>query len=1066
MIGTADDATPTEATQDLPAAAPWAGRAAAILALLALLPIGSAALDGPETARSPLEKEMARALSFRLVGPYRGGRVVAVAGVPSSPRTFYMGSTGGGVWRTTDGGAAWTNVSDGFFGSASIGALAVALSDPNVVYAGTGETCLRNNISAGDGIYRSDDAGRTWRHAGLPDAGQIGKVRIHPRDPDLVYVAVLGHAFGPSSERGVYRTRDGGRSWQRVLFVTNTAGAVDVSMDPSNPRVLYAATWEVVRKPWTLVSGGPGSGIHKSTDGGDTWTRLQSGLPAGVMGKIGVAVSPADPQRVWALVEAAPGEGGLYRSDDGGASFRLINKDKRLLTRPFYYMHLEPHPTDRDVLFCPAHGRWMLRSADGGQSFSVMPGGGDNHALWMSPRDPAIMILGDDGGARVTFDGGKSWSPQDNQPTAEIYSLALDNGFPWRLYGAQQDSGTISVPSRTSRSGIELRDCYPVGGGEHGDIAVDPRDPNIVYAGNYEGILERYDHRTGQTRRINVYPQYGEGVASRNYRYRFAIIAPVRVSAHDPSILYHASQFVHRSHDEGQSWEIASPDLSRNDKTKQDESGGPITRDHTGPEVYGAIVALEESPLARGILWAGTDDGLVHISRDDGKSWTNVTPRDLPEWGSVNRIEPSHHAPGRAFLAVHRYRLDDFAPYVFRTDDFGRSWVRIADGRNGIPARHFVRVVREDPEHKGLLYAGTEYGLYVSLDDGRTWQRFQLNLPVTAVTDIQIRDRDLAVSTMGRSFWVLDDLTPLHTRAQGALGTEARLLRPRDTLRMAGSSSQESPSERPAQGRNPPSGALVDYVLPGNAVDEVRLEFRDAAGVLVRAVSSKDSRERRPSAQVGLQRFVWDLRQEAPKVPPTSFHAKGLEGPIVPPGVYEARLRVGALERSERFEVRKDPRLATTLDDFREQSALALEIRDRLSRLFAAHGRSQALRTQLKALFEGPSTGSGPPLQAAAKTLSEALLAIEADLIDPRIELPIEVIHFGPKLDFELLDLYGTVEEAEARPTEGMKARFRDLDAALMATLGRFRPLGAQVDGVNRLVRENGLPLPALEEPR
>jgi photosystem II stability/assembly factor-like uncharacterized protein len=997
---------------------------------------------------------MARALSFRLIGPYEGGRVVAVAGVPSSPRTFYMGSTGGGVWKTTDGGGSWTNVSDGFFGSASIGALAVAPSDPNVIYAGTGETCLRNNISAGDGVYRSDDAGRTWRHAGLREAGQIGRIRIHPRDPDLVYVAVLGHAFGPNPERGVFRSRDGGRSWERVLFVSATAGAVDLSMDAANPRVLYAATWEVVRKPWTLISGGPGGGVHKTTDGGDTWTRLQGGLPTGIVGKVGVAVSPADPQRVWALVEAAPGQAGLYRSDDAGGRFTLINKDKRPLARAFYYVHLEPHPTDRHVLFSPSHGRWMLRSGDGGQTFTEMRGGGDNHALWVNPRDPDIMILGDDHGAKVTYDGMASWSSQDNQPTAEIYSLALDNGFPWRLYGARQDNSTISVPSRTSRATIGPSDGYAVGGGEHGDIAVDPRDPNIVYAGNYEGILERYDHRTGQTRNVSPYPQYGEGVPSKDFRYRAAIIAPVRVSAHDPKVLYHTTQFVHRSRDEGHRWETISPDLSRNDVTKQQESGGPITRDHTGVEVYSAIVAFEESPLERGILWAGTDDGLIHVSRDDGKTWTNVTPKDLPEWGTVSRIEPSRHAAGRAFAAVHRYRLDDFTPYAFRTDDFGRTWVRIADGRGGIPPSHFVRVVREDPERKGLLYAGTEYGLYVSLDDGATWQRFQLNLPVSPVTDLKIRDRDLAVSTMGRSFWILDDLTPLVARASGSLGGEARLLRPRDALRMQGSS-----SERPGHGRNPPSGALVHYVLPAGVTEEVRIELRDASGKVLRTVSSKDAGDRRLSTEPGLNRFVWDLREEPPRVPASSFHARRLEGPVVPPGVYEARLRVGTVERTERFEVKQDPRLATTPDEFREEHALALDIRDRLSRLFAAQQRSLALRSQMKGLFEGGS-GSPTPLQTAARELSDALLAAESALVDPRIELPIEVIHFGPPLDFELIDLYGLVQDADARPSEGMKARFRDLDAELTAALGRLKALDGKIAEVNRLVREQGLPLP------
>jgi photosystem II stability/assembly factor-like uncharacterized protein len=989
-----------------------------------------------KAAPSALEAQFARALRFRFVGPWEGGRVVAVAGVPEEPRTFYMGSTGGGVWKTTDAGTRWTNVSDGFFGSASVSSLAVASSDANVVYAATGETCLRNNISAGDGVYRSDDAGRSWRHAGLGDSGQIGKVRVHPKDPDLVYAAVLGHAFGPNPERGVFRSRDGGRRWQRVLFVSDKAGAVDLAMDETNPRVLYAAFWEVVRKPWSLSSGGPGSGLYKTTDGGDTWTPLSKGLPAGIKGKIGVAVSPAEPQRVWALVEALPGEAGLYRSDDAGANFRLVGRDKRPLARAFYYTHLAAHPKDPDVLFSPSHSRGLLRSTDGGRSFEAMDvPGGDFHALWVNPKDPTAWIVGYDGGAVVSLDAGKSWSRRDNQPTAEMYGLTLDEGFPYRLYGAQQDGPTVSVPSRTVGAGIGRSDVYNVGGGEHGDVAVDPRDPRIVYSGNYEGILERYDHPTGQTRNISAYPQLGEGVAAKDYRYRFPILAPVRVSPHDPSVLYHVSQLVHRSRNEGQTWTVISPDLTRNDPSKQGPTGGPITRDHTGPEVYDTISAFEESALEKGVLWAGSDDGLVHVSRDGGDSWTNVTPKALPEWGTVNRIDISRHAPGRVFLAVHRYRLDDFQPYIFRTDDYGKTWKRLTDGAPGISPRHFVRVVREDPVRKGLLYAGTEYGLYLSFDDGKSWPRFQLNLPITPVTDLKVKDDDLAVSTQGRGFFVLDDLTSLRQLA-GATPSRTSLLKPRATLRMEGSD-----GERAGLGQNPPNGALVHYLLPADlrAEEELRLEFHDAGGRLVRAFSSKAEDEAsRPGTTAGLHRFKWDLRHEAPRLPKGATHAGPYLGPRAVPGVYEVRLSVGPQVLTERFDVRKDPRLATTADEFQEQLDLALAIRDRVSSLFEAQSRSRVARAQVARLFEGPSAGVLPAtLTAQAKGLHETLLAAETEIVDPRLDNAGEVIHYGPSLDFELADLLAVVESADARPTDGARERFRDLDERLRKAVGR-----------------------------
>lgn len=1019
---------------------------------------------GQKRELSTIESQFADALRFRFVGPWEGGRVVALAGVPDQPRTFYIGSTGGGVWKSIDAGIRWTNVSDGFFGSASVSSLAVAASDSNVIYAATGETCLRNNISAGDGVYRSDDAGLTWRHAGLRDAGQIGRVRVHPKDPDLVYAAVLGHAFGPNPERGVFRSRDGGRNWQRVLFVSDNAGAVDVAMDQTNPRVLYAAFWEVARKPWTLSSGGPGSGLYKTTDGGESWTHLTKGLPEGVVGKIGVAVSPAEPQRVWALVEALPGEAGLYRSDDAGASFRQISHDKRPLARAFYYTHLVAHPQDPDVLFSPSHTRWFLRSTDAGKSFEPMDiPGGDFHALWVNPKDPGAWIVGSDAGAIVSLDGGKSWSRTDNQPTAEMYGLTLDEGFPYRLYGAKQDGPTYSIPSRAGGAGIGPRDVYNVGGGEHGDVAVDRKDPRIVYSGNYEGILERYDHATGQTRNISAYPQLGEGVAARDYKFRFPILAPIRVSQHDPSVLYHVSQFVHRSRDEGQTWEVISPDLTRNDPSKLGPSGGPITRDHTGPEVYCTISAFEESPVEKGVLWAGSDDGRVHVSRDGGATWTDVTPKELPAWGTVNRIDISRHGAGRVFLAVHRYRLDDFRPYVFHTDDYGKSWKQLTDGVNGIPPRHFVRVVREDPVRKGLLYAGTEYGLYVSFDEGKTWQRFQLNLPVSPVTDIKIKDDDLALATQGRGFFILDDLSPLRALA-GATPGGPRLLKPSAALRMDGSD-----DERPGLGQNPPNGALIHYFLPSDLKEEgLRLEFYAADGRLVRAFHSKaEDESSRPGTTAGLHRFKWDLRHEAPKVPKGTTYAGPYQAPRVVPGAYEVRLSLGQRVLSESFDVREDPRLSATADELQEQLALALAICDRVSSLLDAQSRSRVVRAQLERLVDGPSASLLPPtLATQARALNAALLAAETELADPRLENAGEVIHYGPSLDFEWADLLAVVESADAPPSNGARARFQDLDDRMKQSLARLEGLlGKDLDALEAAARAGGMRLFAAPAP-
>ena len=712
------------------------------------------------------EADLLSGLEWRLLGPFRGGRVGAVAGDPHAPLVFYFGSTGGGVWKTTDGGAYWENVSDRFFQRASVGALAVAQADPNVVYAGMGESCIRGNVSHGDGVYRSTDAGRTWSHLGLQDTRHIAKVRVHPTNPDLVYVAALGHAHGPNQERGVFRSKDGGQSWEQVLFRGQDAGASDLSMDPHNPRVLYASFWETRRTPWSLTSGGPGSGLFKSTDGGDTWTEISrnKGLPRAdnVLGKIGVCASGARPERVFAIVEAE--DGAVFRSDDGGETWTRLSEERGLRQRAWYYHHIIADPQDPETVWVLNTETW--KSHDGGQTFSgfAIPHG-DNHDLWIDPRDPRRMIEGNDGGATVTFNAGETWSSIYNQPTAEFYHVTTDTRTPYRLYAAQQDNTTISVPSRSPLIAITQSEAIEIGGGESGYIAVRPDNPNVIFAGSYLGYLTRYDHTTGQARSIEVWPEDVLGGGARDARYRFQWTFPTLLSPHDPNTLYVTGNHVFRSTDEGTSWEEISPDLTRNDVSKLESSGGPITKDNTGAEFYCTIFSFVESPLERGLFWAGTDDGLVHVSRDNGKTWQNVTPPGLPEWTLISIIEASPHDAGAAYVAATRYKLDDFAPYAFKTTDYGASWTRIT---SGIPENVFVRVVREDPTRRGLLYAGTETGVFVSYDDGGTWRPAKGNLPTVPIHDLVVKqpEGDLVLATHGRSFWIYDDLGPIRAIAR------------------------------------------------------------------------------------------------------------------------------------------------------------------------------------------------------------------------------------------------------------------------------------------------------------
>jgi photosystem II stability/assembly factor-like uncharacterized protein len=1045
---------------------------------------------------------MLRDLRWRLIGPFRGGRVVAVAGDPFHPTIFYFGACSGGIWKTTNAGMTWENVSDGHLRTASVGALEVAPSDPNVIYAGMGEACIRGNVTHGDGVYRSTDAGRTWRHLGLEATRHIGRVRVHPGNPDVAYVAAFGHAFGPNRERGVYRTTDGGKHWDLVLHRDQRTGAIDLAIDATNPRILYATLWEAQRHPHTLVSGGPGSGIFKSTDGGDTWTEItrNPGLPKGVLGRMGIAASPARAGRVYACIEAADG-GGLFRSDDGGDTWQNTNDDRLLVIRAWYYEHVIADPVDADtvyVLNIP-----FLKSVDGGRTFATLDvPHGDNHDLWIDPRNPLRMIAGNDGGACVSLDGGLTWSSLYNQPTAQFYHVTTDSRYPYRIYGAQQDNTTICIPSRSDARPITFGDCYPVGGGESGYIAVRQDDPDVVYAGSYGGLITRYDHRTGQSRDITVWPDDPIGYPAKDVRYRFQWTAPIVLSPHDQGVLYATGNHVFRSRDEGHSWECISPDLTRNDPGKLGSAGGPITQDNVSTEYYCTIFAFAESPVRPGVLWAGSDDGLIHLSRDAGATWANVTPPGsvLPDWALVSIIEPSPHDPAVAYVAATRYKHDDFRPYLLKTADYGATWRLISDG---IPDDDFTRVIRADPERRGLLYAGTESGVYVSFDDGGRWERLQGNLPVVPVHDLTVKGSDLVVATHGRSFWILDDLTPLR-HYDAATGAGAYLFPPRPADRRLGGGRREGATQNPYgfdrsgghvvtftqragerryldAGENPPGGVVVQYFLKEKPAGEVTLSFLDERGNLIRRFSSAEPKgsaaptaasgpggpaggegpaEPRPPANPGLCRFVWNMRYPDPtRLPGAVFHGGGATGPVALPGRYVVELAVDGQRLRQTFEIRLDPRCQASPGDLQAQFDLLLQIRDRISAAHDAVLRIRRLRAQAED-WAGRA-GDGPlaaALREAAHGLKRRLDPVEEALNQPKVKRHADFLNFPPGLNDKLASLAARVGSADAAPTRQQREVFLDLSARLDAQLRTLDEIMAtDVPALNGLVREAGL---------
>jgi photosystem II stability/assembly factor-like uncharacterized protein len=990
-----------------------------------------------------------------------------VAGLPSDTHTFFQGTTGGGIWKTDDAANSWSPITDGQLDVGPVGAIAVAPSDPNVIYAGTGSACIRGNVSTGRGVWKSTDGGKSWTMIGLPGSGAVGKILVHPDNPDLVYLAALGSPFGKNDERGVYRSSDGGKTWDKSLYLNDSTGSVSLAMNPKNPREIYAGMWRAERKPWMLISGSADGGVYKTTDGGDSWKKLEGGLPSGLTGKIGIDVSPANPERVWAIVEAEP-DGGVYRSDDAGKTWTRVNSENKLRQRAWYYSHLTADPKDPNTVY--ALNTSLFRSVDAGVTFTeVQVPHGDTHDLWIDPDDTDIMALSDDGGVVVTLNGGASWSSLYNQPTAEFYEVEVDNQHPYRIYGSQQDNVAVSVPS--NYQGHVLRPQQTVlfaAGCETGPTALHPDYPNILWGGCYGGSISRMEVDKDTRQMVRLYPE-DQGVAPSELKYRFQWVAPIVVSRHDPNTVYHASQMLHRTRDGGMTWTTISPDLTTNDTTLQRYPGGPINADHTGVEVYTTIFALAEGLRDADELWVGSDDGRVHITRDGGATWTDITPSGMPRLGTVNRIELSTHAPGRALIAVQRYRMNDWTPYVFRTDDWGKTWIRITDGRNGIPANHIVRVVREDPARKGLLYAGTEFGAFVSFNDGGQWQQLQMNLPATPITDMKVHRGDLVISTQGRSFWVLDDLTPIRELA-AARPTGATLFAPRDVSR----GFQGLPFGFEMDHSLPetlPFGALVHYLLTERA-QEVTVEIRDGTGAVVRSFSSDSARAdslrtQRLETIPGLHRVVWNLTSPGP-VPPKGVPGGG-PGPKAVPGSYSAFLSVDGKTSSRPFRVTGDPNVAsTTQADYEEQYRVARAVRDTLEQLYRQVERVRSVKEQVMAILDraaeaGKAVGDAKPL---GDSLTARLSALEGELIQTKIQSGQDGLRFPAKLDAE----YGTLLQyvagnggygggsPEGRPSQGVFDRQRDLDPAWNTIRARLERVWTHdLPAFNRAVVERQL---------
>lgn len=987
-------------------------------------------------------------LEFRCIGPFRGGRSAAVTGVQGKPMLFYMGATGGGVWKTENGGSTWKNISDGYFGG-SIGAIAVSSSHPNVLYVGGGEVTVRGNVSPGTGIYKSVDGGRSWRSMGLKNSRHIPRIRIHPSNPDIVYAAVLGDLFKDSDERGVFKSEDGGETWKRMLFANERAGAVDLILDPVNPDVLYASTWNVRRTPYDFSSGGAGSALWKSEDAGKSWTSLmdQEGMPEGPHGIIGVAVSPVNPDRVWAIIENEAG--GVYRSDDAGNEWELVNSDRSLRQRAWYYTRIYADSEDANRVYVMNVAYHV--SNDGGQSFEARYAPhGDHHDLWIAPEDSDRLIIADDGGAQVSYDAGASWSTYMNQPTAQFYRVTTDDHFPYRIYGAQQDNSAIRIDSRSSNGHITDANWESTAGGESAHLAPDPSDNSIVYGGSYGGFLTRFNHGLDMNRAINVWPENPMGSGAEGMKFRFQWNFPVFFSPHDPNQLYTGSQHLHRSVNGGETWEIISPDLTRNEADKLVSSGGPITKDNTGVEYYATIFAATESAEEPGLLWCGSDDGLLHVSRDGGKNWSDVTPAKMPEDAMVNCVEVDPHRPGGLYVAATRYKLGDYSPYLYHTSDYGSTWSIIT---KGIDRGHFTRVIRADRHTPDLLYAGTEFGLYASSNGGENWYSMQLNLPQVPITDLALKDNDLIVATQGRSFWILDDLDVIWQSLEEPMDSDAlRLFAPHPTIGFGGGNGKSSHTK----GTNHPAGVRLFFQLPPD-VDAATLTFKDSKGTVIRSFGTDSSGDDALEVKEGMNRFDWDLRcEKADDFEGLLMWWGTLRGPVVPPGIYSAELTADDDTLTANFEIQLDPRSEGTVADRLAQFEFLKSVRDKVDETHDAIRHMRAMRSQISGLLKRLEKEDHPSLFGKAEALDSSMVAIEEVLYQTKLKSNQDMLNYPIKLNNKLAHVGSLASMGIYKPTDQMEGVKADLAAKIDVQLSAWYWLrDEQIPAFNVLIRES-----------
>ncbi|WP_115462513.1 VPS10 domain-containing protein [Winogradskyella aurantiaca] len=979
------------------------------------------------TTNSHFQDSLIHGLKWRNIGPFRGGRSVTSTGVTGDPLTYYMGSTGGGVWKTQDAGISWKNISDGHFKMGTVGAIAVSESDPNIVVVGMGEHAARGVMtSMGDGVYKSMDAGKTWTHLGLEKTRHISDVIIHPTNPDIIFISAQGAQYAPSEDRGIYKTTDGGKNWTKVFYIDTTTGCSSISMDYNNPRILYASMWQHRRYPWYMESGGKSSGLFKSTDGGTTWNEMTEGLPED-LGKSGISVSRADSETVYAVIEAEGEKAGVYKSTNAGDKWTQVNKDRINITRSWYYMEIFADPQNANVVY--VLNAPVMKSIDGGKSFSNIPvPHGDNHHLWINPKNNEVMINSNDGGANISFNGGKSWSTQKNQPTVQFYRVITDNRFPYYVYGGQQDNSTVAIASRTNDGGIGWKDWYATAGGESAYLAFDPDDPTTVYGGTYQGNLSRWTMDSKEQKSIKQYPELGLSIAPKDSKYRYNWNAPVITSPHDRNTIYHAGNMVFKSTNEGQSWEVVSPDLTKNEIEKHGPGGGPFTNEAAGGENYNTITALVESQHEEGVLYAGTDDGTLQVTKDGGANWTNVTPKGISD-GIINSIDISEHDPAKVYITVMRYKSMDLTPHIFKSSNYGNSWTKIVSGIDD--PNGFARVVRADKKKDGVLYAGTEVGMYLSVNDGASWQKLQLNLPITPINDLIIQDNDLVAATGGRGFWILDDLAVFQ---QADKSDALKIYQPKDTPIFFGGNSNAV-----GQGQNPRSGVLIDYFLP-EEVDslELTLEVRQD-GKLIRNYSSKKPENFRswpggpPSPQVlpakqGFNRFAWGFDRNS--LPPVDdvFVFGYLGGSTVAPGTYSLKLTLGDTSSETTVNVLPNPAIEASKQDYIEQQTMLLTIEETVKEMHNAVNNMRSAKAQIKNFEKLLKNQEGSEdLITKGKELSKRISTWEENLIQPKQKTFQDVINFNNKLNSQLLNLAGYINQADPKVTQGAKERLKDL---------------------------------------